>query len=104
MDRVCPNTFVEPTNLSVHIFALRRTLCDGRDDHRFIINVTGRGYGFVGPVEVRHEVDQTPRSADAGSYSGRRLQSHPVAWADQMVVSAQQSMRSASPVATTLLT
>ena len=78
MDRVWPNTFVEPANLTVHMSALRRTLRDGRDGNRFIINVIGRGYSFVAPVEVRHEVDQTRRSADAGSYSGRPLQGYPV--------------------------
>ena len=31
MDRVWPNVFVEPANLSVHISALRRALRDGRD-------------------------------------------------------------------------
>src|SRR5215472_7189284 len=87
MGRVWPNTFVEPANLTVHMSALRRTLRDGRDGNRFIINVIGRGYSFVAPVEVRQEVDQTRRSADAGSYSGRWLQGHPVDWADQMVVS-----------------
>jgi len=59
MGRVWPNVFVEPANLTVHISALRRTLRDGRDGNRFIINVPGRGYSFVAPVEVRHEVDQT---------------------------------------------
>jgi hypothetical protein len=31
MARVWPNLFVEPANLTVHISALRRALCDGRD-------------------------------------------------------------------------
>lgn len=48
--RVWPNIFVEPANLTVHISALRRTLRDGRDGNRFIINNPGRGYGFVGDV------------------------------------------------------
>ena len=78
MGRVWPDIFVEPANLTVHISALRRALSDGRDGNRFIINVIGRGYSFVAPVEVRHEVDQTRRSADAGSYSGRPLQGYPV--------------------------
>ena len=52
MARVWPNIFVEPANLTVHIFALRRTLRDGRDGNRFIINVPGRGYSFVAAVEV----------------------------------------------------
>ena len=57
MGWVWPNIFVEPGNLKFHISALRRTLRDGRDGNRFIINVPGRGYSFVAPVEVRHEAD-----------------------------------------------
>jgi DNA-binding winged helix-turn-helix (wHTH) protein len=56
MDRVWPGLFVEPANLSVHMSALRRTLRDGRDGNRFIINVPGRGYSFVAPVEVSEKV------------------------------------------------
>lgn len=52
MARVWPNVFVEPANLTVHISALRRTLRDGRDGNRFIINIPGRGYSFVAPVAV----------------------------------------------------
>jgi DNA-binding winged helix-turn-helix (wHTH) protein len=51
MERVWPNIFVEPANLTVHVSALRRTLRDGRDGNRFIINVPGRGYRFVAPIE-----------------------------------------------------
>ena len=47
MARVWPNLIVEPANLTVHMSALRRTLRDGRDGNRFIINVPGRGYSFV---------------------------------------------------------
>jgi DNA-binding winged helix-turn-helix (wHTH) protein len=47
MARIWPNLFVEPANLTVNISALRRTLRDGRDGNRFIINVPGRGYSFV---------------------------------------------------------
>jgi DNA-binding winged helix-turn-helix (wHTH) protein len=43
MARVWPNAFVEPANLTVLVSALRRTLRDGRDGNRFIINVPGRG-------------------------------------------------------------
>ena len=50
--RVWPDVFVEPANLTVHISALRRTLRDGRDGNRFIINIPGRGYSFVAPVVV----------------------------------------------------
>lgn len=51
MARVWPNIFVEPANLTVHISALRRALRDGHDGNRFIINIPGRGYRFVAPVE-----------------------------------------------------
>ena len=52
MDRVWPNVFVEPANLTVHISALRRALRDGRDGNRFIINIPGRGYRFVASIQV----------------------------------------------------
>ena len=52
MDRVWPNVVVEPANLTVHISALRRTLRDGRDGNRFIINIPGRGYRFVASIHV----------------------------------------------------
>jgi hypothetical protein len=32
--------------------ALRRTLRDGRDGNRFIINIPGRGYRFVASIKV----------------------------------------------------
>ena len=68
MARVWPNVFVESANLTVHISALRRRLRDGRDGNRFIINIPGRGYGFVASVAVvgRVEADgmrTAPRSA-----------------------------------------
>ena len=50
--RVWPNTFVDAGNLAVHIYALRRTLRDGRGGNRFIINIPGRGYSFVASVEI----------------------------------------------------
>jgi DNA-binding winged helix-turn-helix (wHTH) protein len=52
MARVWPNIFVEPANLTVHISALRRALRDGRNGNRFIVNIPGRGYRFVAPVET----------------------------------------------------
>jgi DNA-binding winged helix-turn-helix (wHTH) protein len=52
MARVWPGVFVEPANLTVHISALRRMLRDEQDKNRFIINIPGRGYSFVAPVEA----------------------------------------------------
>ena len=50
--RVWPNLFVDPSNLTVHMSALRRALRDGQNGHRFIINIPGRGYCFVASVDV----------------------------------------------------
>ena len=52
MARVWPGIFVGPANLTVHISALRRVLRDGRDGHRFIVNIPGRGYSFVASVAI----------------------------------------------------
>jgi DNA-binding winged helix-turn-helix (wHTH) protein len=57
MARIWPNVFVEPNNITVHISALRRTLRDGRDGNRFIINIPGRGYRFVASVAVVGQFD-----------------------------------------------
>jgi len=57
MARVWPNVFVDPSNLTVHISALRRTLRDGRDGNRFIINIPGRGYRFVASVAIVGRVE-----------------------------------------------
>jgi DNA-binding winged helix-turn-helix (wHTH) protein len=62
MDRVWPNVFVEPANLTVHMSALRRTLGDGREGNRFIINVPGRGYSFVASVDVSIHQDRSIRA------------------------------------------
>jgi DNA-binding winged helix-turn-helix (wHTH) protein len=55
MARVWPKVFVDPSNLTVHMSALRRALRDGRDGHRFIVNVHGRGYCFVASVAVSED-------------------------------------------------
>ena len=56
--RVWPDVFVAPANLTVHISALRRTLRDGQDGNRFIINIPGRGYSFVASVGYRNSTTE----------------------------------------------
>jgi predicted ATPase/DNA-binding winged helix-turn-helix (wHTH) protein len=47
--RVWPDSVVDDSSLRVHMSALRRVLGDGgRDGARYIANVSGRGYVFVG--------------------------------------------------------
>ena len=52
MARVWPNVFVESSNLTVHIAALRRVLGDGLNGNRYLVNIPGRGYRFVAPVSA----------------------------------------------------
>jgi predicted ATPase/DNA-binding winged helix-turn-helix (wHTH) protein len=51
IQRAWPDTFVEEVNLRVHVAALRRALGDGQAGRRYIVNIPGRGYSFVFPVE-----------------------------------------------------
>jgi len=48
--KVWPDVTVEEGSLRVHLSALRKALGDGQFGHKFITNVQGRGYSFVGPV------------------------------------------------------
>ncbi|MET0350411.1 MAG: winged helix-turn-helix domain-containing protein [Rhizobacter sp.] len=48
---VWPGDGAEETTLRVHIGALRKVLGDGQGGVRYIANVAGRGYAFVGTVD-----------------------------------------------------
>jgi DNA-binding winged helix-turn-helix (wHTH) protein/TolB-like protein/Flp pilus assembly protein TadD len=55
---VWPETFVEENNLTQYISALRKTLGDGRHEHRYIETIPRRGYRFAAQVrEVWDECD-----------------------------------------------
>ena len=51
MKKVWPDTFVEEANLRVNIATLRRLLGDTSNPPRCIVNVSGRGYRFVAPLD-----------------------------------------------------
>jgi DNA-binding winged helix-turn-helix (wHTH) protein/tetratricopeptide (TPR) repeat protein len=50
MKSVWPDTFVEESNLSQHIFQLRKALGDKAHDPHYIVTVPGRGYRFAQKV------------------------------------------------------
>lgn len=50
LGQVWPNLFVEESNLRVSVRAVRRALAQYVDGE-FIVNISGRGYRFVSPVE-----------------------------------------------------
>jgi hypothetical protein len=47
--------FVESSNLTVHIAALRQVRGDGLNGNRYLVNIPGRGYRFVAPVSTADE-------------------------------------------------
>ncbi|MGN6827975.1 ATP-binding protein [Paucibacter sp. M5-1] len=59
--RVWKNVIVDEGSLRVHIAALRRVLRDDGDGQRFIVNVPGQGYSFIGEVLTTavHSVNTT---------------------------------------------
>src|ERR1700759_1484173 len=50
MDYVWPDVPVGEGSLRVHVAAIRKALGDGQFGNRYIANIKGRGYSFVGSV------------------------------------------------------
>jgi predicted ATPase/DNA-binding winged helix-turn-helix (wHTH) protein len=50
IDHVWPEVTVEEGSLRVHMVAIRKALGDGQFGSRYIVNIKGRGYSFVGTV------------------------------------------------------
>jgi predicted ATPase/DNA-binding winged helix-turn-helix (wHTH) protein len=50
IDHAWPNAIVEEGSLRVHVAAIRKALGDGKFGNRYIANIQGRGYSFVGSV------------------------------------------------------
>jgi DNA-binding winged helix-turn-helix (wHTH) protein/tetratricopeptide (TPR) repeat protein len=94
MKTLWPDTFVEESNLSQHIFQLRKALGDKAHDPEYIVTVPGRGYRFALKVEERIEpdgdlivhsrslqrvmVEETESSAAVASFA--RLRERPWNW------------------------
>ena len=58
MQAVWPDSFVEEVNLAQNISALRKLLGEAPGDNRYIATIPGRGYRFVGDVQLV-PVDET---------------------------------------------
>jgi predicted ATPase/DNA-binding winged helix-turn-helix (wHTH) protein len=50
IDRVWSDVTVEEGSIRVHVAAIRKVLGDGQFGNRYIANIKGRGYSFVGTV------------------------------------------------------
>jgi DNA-binding winged helix-turn-helix (wHTH) protein len=69
MDHVWSDVTVEEGSLRVHVAAIRKALGDGQFGNRYIANIKGRGYSFVGPV-VRLE-DGKDSGSNSPNFRGR---------------------------------
>jgi predicted ATPase/DNA-binding winged helix-turn-helix (wHTH) protein len=66
MDQVWPDVTVEEGSLRVHVAAIRKALGDGQFGNRYIANIKGRGYSFVGTIvplarNTESRNDKSPR-------------------------------------------
>src|SRR5271154_7349420 len=53
IDRVWSDVTVEEGSIRVHVAAIRKALGDGQFGNRYIANIKGRGYSFVGNIVFR---------------------------------------------------
>jgi len=53
IDHVWPDVTVEEVSIRVHVAAIRKALGDGQFGNRYITNIKGRGYSFVGNIVPR---------------------------------------------------
>jgi DNA-binding winged helix-turn-helix (wHTH) protein len=72
IDHIWSDVTVEEGSLRVHVAAIRKALGDGQSGKRYIANVKGRGYSFVGTVvplkgstRSRNDKFQQPRRLPA---------------------------------------
>jgi DNA-binding winged helix-turn-helix (wHTH) protein len=67
IDHVWSDLFIEEVALRVHVSSIRKALGDGQFGNRYIANIYGRGYSFVGTV-VRLEDSQASRDASVAGF------------------------------------
>ena len=71
--RLWPNIVVEEGTLRVHVAALRKALRDGQEGRRYIANIPGRGYAFVGELVATDEPDPAAEASPEPPLSMVRL-------------------------------
>jgi DNA-binding winged helix-turn-helix (wHTH) protein len=67
LKQVWPDTFVEEVNLAVNISAIRKSLGENPQDHRYIATVPGHGYRFVAEVSSFVAYDESGRLGDVSA-------------------------------------
>src|SRR3984893_15374161 len=69
IDHVWSQVIVEEGSLRVHVAAIRKALGDGQFGNRYIANIKGRGYSFVGTVVPL--AGSTESRSDRSRHQGR---------------------------------
>jgi predicted ATPase/DNA-binding winged helix-turn-helix (wHTH) protein len=69
--RVWQKVIVDEGSLRVHIASLRRALRDDGDTHRYIINIPGQGYSFVGEISTSAPTSVTKTWLKLDQVNGR---------------------------------
>ncbi|HKX83199.1 MAG TPA: winged helix-turn-helix domain-containing protein, partial [Pyrinomonadaceae bacterium] len=62
LEKIWPGQFVEEGNLTVHVSTLRKVFGESKREHRFIVTVPGRGYGFVADLDSEPVAEVTVES------------------------------------------
>jgi eukaryotic-like serine/threonine-protein kinase len=91
---VWPESFVEESNLSQHVFTLRKTL---GDRSKFIATIPGRGYQFTAPVKELAVAPPQPLPADSGGFVLQRTRERA-----HMVIEESEASRSGELLSTAL--
>jgi DNA-binding winged helix-turn-helix (wHTH) protein len=76
LDSVWKDQFVEESNLTVQVSAIRRALGDQASESRFLVTVPGKGYQFVADVMTDSETDHS--STDDAPQHGAEIDASPV--------------------------
>ena len=90
LSAVWPNAYVEESNLSQHIFLLRKVLSSAGSSERIVVTVPGKGYQFAAMVEAAPAA--VPKSGpdwpagDAGPYEAGGLLLHAVRSVTSVIV------------------
>ncbi|MGY4360739.1 DNA-binding winged helix-turn-helix (wHTH) protein [Bradyrhizobium sp. i1.7.7] len=75
IDHVWPDVTVEEGSIRVHVAAIRKALGDGQFGNRYIANIKGRGYSFVGALA---SLGGATESRTARSWRQGRLPVRPI--------------------------
>jgi DNA-binding winged helix-turn-helix (wHTH) protein/tetratricopeptide (TPR) repeat protein len=91
LEQLWPGAFVEESNLTQHVFLLRKVLSRHESGEKMIVTVPGRGYRFAVPVKVLEE-EAAVADSSAEALEAARTQGMLVARATVTRVTVQEEV------------